>query len=259
MNKQRLFSWNVNGIRAAEKKGIIDWVKKTKPTVLAIQETKAEANQLSDSLRNIPGYTSYFNASKRRKGYSGTGIYTKEKPLDIVFGMGKQKFDQEGRLITAYYKNFVLVNCYFPNGGMGPERLQFKLEYYDAFLKYINSLRKKGNKVIFCGDVNTAHTEIDLARPKQNEKNTGFLPEEKAWLDKVVKNNWIDTFRHFYPTKKEAYSYWDMKSRARDRNVGWRIDYFFADKALVKKLTGAKIHSKVLGSDHCPVSIEAVL
>ena len=217
MKKQTLYSWNVNGIRAAEKKGIIDWVQKAKPSVLAIQETKAEADQLSDSLRNIPGYTSYFNASKKRKGYSGTAIYTKEEPVD---------------------------------------RLQFKMEYYDAFLKYINSLRKKGNKIIFCGDVNTAHTEVDLARPKENQKNTGFLPEERAWLDKVVKNNWLDTFRHFYPNKKGAYSYWDMKSRARDRNVGWRIDYFFADKELTKNLTGAKIHSKVLGSDHCPVSIE---
>jgi len=179
--------------------------------------------------------------------------------------MGNKEFDQEGRLIAVHYKDFVLFNVYFPNGGGGPHRLKYKLEFYDAFLEKIERLRKRGNpkshkgeggrKIIFCGDVNTAHEEIDLARPKQNEDNTGFLPEERAWIDEVVYSGYVDVFRHFYPNKKNAYTYWDMKTRARDRNVGWRIDYFFVSSNLVPKLKSTKILSDVYGSDHCPIVI----
>jgi len=225
------------------------------PDIFCLQETKAEKEQLSDELRSPAGYHSYFSSSQLRKGYSGVGLYSKVKPEEPIFGMGIKEFDQEGRIVGGHFRDFTLLNVYFPNGGGGPERLKYKLDFYDAFLEYIEKLRKK-RPVIFCGDVNTAHEPIDLARPKENETNTGFLPEEREWIDAVVAHGYIDTFRHFYPNKTGAYSYWDMKTRARDRNVGWRIDYFFIPQELLPRLKGANIHPKVFGSDHCPVSIE---
>jgi exodeoxyribonuclease-3 len=191
-----------------------------------------------------------------KKGYSGVAIYTKDKPDLVEFGIGVDRFDDEGRILIGHWGDFVLLNIYFPNGGGGPERLEYKLDFYDAFLEYADRLRSAGKKVIFCGDVNTAHEAIDLARAKENEKNTGFLPEERAWLDEVVNHGYIDSFRRFYPSKEGAYSYWDMKTAARDRNVGWRIDYFFVALELLPRLTGAGIMSDVYGSDHCPVWVE---
>lgn len=170
--------------------------------------------------------------------------------------MGIKKFDDEGRLLVAHFKDFVLLNVYFPNGGGGPERLKYKLDFYDAFLNYVEKLKKGGENIIFCGDVNTAHEEIDLARPKENEQNTGFLPEERAWLDEVMAHGYVDIFRHFYPIKRGMYTYWDMKTRARDRNVGWRIDYFFVSQGVLLKIKGTKILTDILGSDHCPLSLE---
>ncbi|MEK7556105.1 MAG: exodeoxyribonuclease III [Patescibacteria group bacterium] len=253
----RIISWNVNGLRAVHRKdGFLDFVKKEHPDILCLQETKASEDQLPDELRLIVGYHAYFASSKVRKGYSGVAIYTKEKPAKIEYGLGIKKFDDEGRTLVAHFKDFILLNVYFPNGGGGPDRLKYKLEFYDAFLAYIEKLRKKGKKIIFCGDVNTAHEAIDLARPKENEKNTGFLPEERAWIDEVVYHGYRDVFRHFYPNKKEVYTYWDMKTRARDRNVGWRIDYFFVSNELLPKITATKILSEVYGSDHCPVTME---
>jgi exodeoxyribonuclease III len=169
--------------------------------------------------------------------------------------MGVERFDCEGRMVTAFYDNLIVSNIYFPNGGQGPERLKYKLEYYEAFLEYIETLRKK-SPLIWGGDVNTAHEEIDLARPRENSQTTGFLPEERAWLDEVSVAGWVDTFRHFHPEKEDAYTYWDMKTRARDRNVGWRIDYLFASHDLLPRLEKATIHPNVMGSDHCPVSVE---
>lgn len=255
----RIISWNVNGLRAVAKRGDFNWVNKEKPDILCLQEVKAEADQLPAEIRDAPGYFSYFSHSKGRKGYSGVAMYTKIKPEKIEYGMGVDKYDQEGRMIVAYYKDFVLLNVYFPNGGGGPERLQYKLEFYDEFLKFINKIKNGGKSVIFCGDINTAHEEIDLARPKENDKNTGFLPEERAWLDEVVAHGYVDIYRHFNPHKKEAYTYWDMKTRARDRNVGWRIDYFFASHNILKKITGTKILSNVYGSDHCPIELDMSL
>jgi len=159
-------------------------------------------------------------------------------------------------MIIAYYKDFVLLNVYFPNGGGGPERLQFKLEFYDEFLKFIEKLRKYGKHIIFCGDINTAHEEIDLARPKENEKNTGFLPEERAWIDEVINHGYIDIFRQFHPHKKDAYTYWDIKTAARDRNVGWRIDYFFVSSDLTKKIKSVGTMEDIYGSDHCPIYLD---
>jgi exodeoxyribonuclease-3 len=252
----KLLSWNVNGLRAVHRNGYWDDFLKTKPDIFCLQETKAEPDQLVSGVRNPAGYFSYFASSKLRKGYSGVAIYSREEPEKIEYGMGIKKFDDEGRIVIAYFKKFVLLNVYFPNGGGGPERLKYKLDFYDAFLEHIEKLRKGGHKIIFCGDVNTAHEEIDLARAKENEKNTGFLPEERAWLDEVTRLGYIDTFRNLHPQKTGAYSYWDLKTRARDRNVGWRLDYFFISSDLQNKLKSAFILNNIFGSDHCPVGIE---
>jgi len=180
--------------------------------------------------------------------------------LEIFYGMGlkgeKSKLDDEGRLVGVKFKTFTLINGYYPNGGTGPDRLKYKLEFYEEFLKFILKLKAKGENVIFCGDINTAHTEIDLARPKANEENTGFLPIERAWITKVIKNNFLDIWREKNPNKKDVYTYWDQKTRSRERNVGWRIDYFFIDKKLIKKVKGIGTLQNYLGSDHCPIYLE---
>ncbi len=251
----KIISWNVNGIRAVHKKGAWDYFKQSKADIFCVQETKAEAVQLPDDLRNPPGYVSFFDHSKGRKGYSGVGIFSKEEPIKVSESIGVHSHDQEGRLLVAYYDDFVLLNVYFPNGGGGPERLKYKLEFYDHFFSFIQKLRKTTN-VIFCGDVNTAHNEVDLARPKENEKNTGFLPIERAWIDKLIEHGWVDTFRHFHPDSKDAYTYWDMKTAARDRNVGWRIDYFFVNEEFLPHVKKSEIINSVFGSDHCPILLE---
>ncbi len=250
-----IISWNTNGLRATAKQGFFTPLFENNPDVLCLQETKAEPEQLPENVRNVPGYFSYFSHPETKKGYSGVAIYTKEKPEEVFYGMGVKKLDDEGRLIGIKLKNFTIINCYFPNGGQGPERLKYKLEFYDAFLKFILKLRKKGENVIFCGDVNTAHEAIDLARPKENEENTGFLPIERAWLDKVIKNNFVDVWRNLNPDRKDVYTYWDQKTRARDRNVGWRIDYFFVDKKILSKIKNAGMLNDYYGSDHCPLWI----
>jgi len=251
----KLVSWNVNGLRAVAKKGAFSSIFETDPDIICLQETKAHPNQLPEEVRSPAGYFSYFDHSKVKKGYSGVAIFSKEKP-EKVEGIGIKKFDDEGRTLVAYFKDFVLLNVYFPNGGGGPERLKYKLEYYDEFLKFIEKLKKQGKNIVFCGDVNTAHTAIDLARPKENQENTGFLPIERAWLDKVVNKGYIDTFRFLHSDKKDAYSYWDMKTFARERNVGWRIDYFFVSESLKEKIKKAEILDNILGSDHCPILLE---
>lgn len=260
----KIISWNTNGIRATHKAGLLTPLFAThKPDIVCLQEVKAEPSQLTDDIKNIPGFSSYFAWPTTKKGYSGVAIYTKEKPKEVTLGIGIAGLDDEGRVISAFFDlstgKLVVINCYFPNGGGGPVRLKYKLDFYDAFLKYIDTLRKKGYAVIFCGDVNTAHEEIDLARPKENEEHTGFLPEERAWLDEVVTHGWIDIFRHLYPNKKDVYTYWDQKSRARDRNVGWRIDYFFVSPDLVSKVKDTKMLPEYYGSDHCPISLDLKL
>jgi len=249
-----LFSWNVNGIRAAQRKGFLDWLDKTQPDILGVQETKAHPEQLDQELLEIPGYHITW-ASAERKGYSGVALFSKEEPLSVKTGLGIDKFDAEGRTIIAEYDDFVLLNAYFPNGSRDHSRVPFKLEYYDAFLSYCEDLRSEGKSVIFCGDVNTAHKEIDLARPKQNQKTTGFLPEERAWLDEVVEAGYIDTFRDLHPDAVDVYSWWAYWGKARERNVGWRIDYFFISPDLHDSVVDAQIHMDIEGSDHCPVSL----
>lgn len=253
----RIISWNTNGLRATVKQGnFAPLFSKYKADIVCFQETKCEKDQLDDDIKNFKNYNSYFSHSKNRKGYSGVAVYSKELPEKVEYGFGIKKFDDEGRTVIVYFKKFVLINCYFPNAGINPERLKYKLEFYDEFLKFINKLKKSGKNVVFCGDVNTAHNEIDLARPKSNEHNTGFLRIERDWINKVTENDWFDIFRYFYPNKKDVYTYWDQKTRARDRNVGWRIDYFFTNKLFLKNIKSFKNLTNYPGSDHCPIMIE---
>ncbi len=258
----RIISWNVNGLRANVKKGGFDWFLNESPDIYCLQETKAHLDQLEEGIRNPEGYYSYFDHSKLRKGYSGVAVYSKLEPKKVEYGLGKPEYDQEGRLLALLYENLIkdisklaLINNYIPNGGGGPDRLEFKLKYYDQFLKYINVFQKNGYEIIFCGDINTAHKEIDLARPKENENNTGFLPIERKWLDRFIGAGYIDSFRYFNPDKTGAYTWWDMKTFARDRNVGWRLDYFFVSEGLMKRVKKVRILDNIIGSDHCPIDI----
>lgn len=249
-----MYSWNVNGLRAAHKKGFLDWLEGEKPDVLGIQETKCHPDQLDEELRNPPGYHTYW-ASAERKGYSGVALYTRQEPESVQVGVGIDEFDQEGRTIVADYGEFVFITAYFPNGSRDHSRVPYKMAYKRDFLAFCNRLREEGRSVIFCGDVNTAHREIDLARPKQNTKTTGFLPLERVWIDEVVELGYVDTFRAQNPDQTGAYTWWSYIGGARDRNVGWRIDYFFVSPDLIPQVQSAQIHPDISGSDHCPVSL----
>ncbi|MBD3265018.1 MAG: exodeoxyribonuclease III, partial [Candidatus Omnitrophica bacterium] len=241
MMRYKIISWNVNGLRAAEKKGFLDWFFREKPFALCVQETKAIPEQLTDSLREPQGYHSYFKSAERR-GYSGVGVYSKKKPLKVRYGLGVEDFDREGRVIVLEYEHFVLYNIYFPNGKMNRSRLQFKLDFYELFLEKLRGVLKERTRkaIIACGDFNTAHTEIDLARPEESSLISGFLPEERTLIDKLINMGMVDTFRVF---SKEGghYTWWNLLTAARRRNVGWRIDYFFIDKKSLPNLKNAFI------------------
>ncbi|MBU0496380.1 MAG: exodeoxyribonuclease III [Candidatus Thermoplasmatota archaeon] len=254
MKHMRLLCWNVNGIRAADKKGLFTWLTKEQPEILCLQEIKANPEQIPPHLRNTPQYHVFINSAER-KGYSGVATYTQQKPVTVKNGFGISKFDTEGRVLITEFPDFVFFNIYFPNGKKNKERLEYKLDFYNTFLAYADNLKAKGKNIIVCGDFNTAHTEIDLARPKENEKISGFLPIERAWIDTFIDHGYIDTFRYFHPEPGQ-YSWWDMKTRARERNIGWRIDYFFVNKEFISKVSDAFILQDVLGSDHCPIGIE---
>lgn len=251
---KRILSWNVNGIRAVSNKGFLEWFQKDQPDILCLQETKAHPDQLAQNLLKPGGYHSWF-ASAERKGYSGVAIYSKEKPVDVRVGLGFPEFDAEGRTLIADYGDFILYNIYFPNGKASEERLDYKMRFYEVFLQQIVDLKNQGKSIIFCGDVNTAHKEIDLARPKENETVSGFLLIEREWIDQVIQNGFIDTLREFKP-EPELYTWWDYKTRARERNVGWRIDYFFISDNLRPSLKDAYILKDITGSDHCPLGID---
>lgn len=255
--KMRILCWNINGIRAAWKKGLPDWLSSEAPDILCLQETKAQPDQLDHEIIHFEDYTSYFNAAEK-KGYSGVAIYTQHAPLRVQMGLGDPYFDTEGRVIEMEFKDFVLFNVYFPNGGRGPERVKYKLDFYDALFRRSESLRSQQKKVIICGDYNTAHKEIDLARPKENVKTSGFLPEEREWIDKIVNMGYVDTFRTFNQ-EPEWYTYWDQITRARERNVGWRIDYFFVSEEAQSMVRDARIHMQVMGSDHCPIELQLAI
>ncbi len=254
MTIYRLISWNVNGIRAIHRKGEFLPLFEEQPDIVCIQETKASADQLESDLLHVDGYTSHF-VSAEKKGYSGVAIYTKIAPKNILSGFGIERFDSEGRILIAEYDAFTLFNIYYPNGKASKERLQYKLDFYDAFLEYVQAERAKGRHVVICGDVNTAHKEIDLARPKENENVSGFLPVEREWMDRFISSGYVDTLRVFND-QPDQYTWWDYKTRARERNIGWRIDYFYVNEQFKPNLKSAFILSDVMGSDHCPIGIE---
>ncbi len=250
-NQYTFVSWNVNGIRAIEKKGFVEILQEMNADIIGIQETKAQPNQLSDNLKNIPGYTSYWHSAEK-KGYSGVAFYSRLKPVAVHYGLGIEKFDCEGRVLTLEFDSFYLLTIYFPNAGEGLKRLDYKLQFNNALEKHCKQLEKKKD-VILCGDFNVAHKEIDLKNPKNNVKNAGFTPEERRWMDGFIdRADYIDTFRMFNQ-EPEQYSWWSYRFNARSKNVGWRIDYFCVNKNAEKKVLDAKILQEVMGSDHCPV------
>jgi exodeoxyribonuclease-3 len=251
-----IYSWNVNGLRAISKKGFFDFVSEKSPDILCIQETKIQEDKLTDQLINIEGYYSYFSHADK-KGYSGTAIYSKKKPLKVEHGIGNEKFDSEGRIISAEFENFILFNIYFPNGQKDENRLNYKMKFYDALLNYLNNLKNQGKKLIICGDYNTAHNEMDIKNAKANEKYSGFLPIERAWMDKFISQGYVDTFREIHP-EEVSYSWWSYRFKAREKNVGWRIDYFFVSDNMIKDVESAEILGGVIGSDHCPIKIKII-
>jgi exodeoxyribonuclease-3 len=250
----RVLSWNVNGFRSVYRKGFLDWLQQEQPDILCLQETKADPEQLPPEVREVSGYRAHFSPAQR-KGYSGVAVYTKPKPDHQERRLGQESFDREGRLLRLDYPGFTLLNVYFPNGKASRERLLFKLAFYDHFLEYTQDLREQGRSLVICGDVNTAHKPIDLARPRQNEKTSGFLPEEREWIDRFLDQGYVDSFRLFHP-EPDQYTWWDLKTRARERNVGWRIDYFFVSRDLEPRVKAAYILPQVQGSDHCPIGLD---
>lgn len=251
----KLISWNVNGIRAVAKKNFFDYLESESPDILCIQETKAHEEQLDENLVTPKDYYTYWHSGVKR-GYSGVATFTKSKPLAMKKGTDIIAMDTEGRILMTEFQNYLLFNIYFPNGGRGEERLNFKLKFYEETLQYFESLRKKDKSLIICGDVNTAHKEIDLKNPKENGNTSGFMPIERKWIDQVVGLGYVDTFRYFYPDAVDQYSWWDMRTGARARNAGWRIDYFFVTPDLIPSLKDASIRMTVMGSDHAPVVLE---
>lgn len=246
----RFISWNVNGIRACMEKGFMDFFKEADADIFCLQETKLQEGQIE---LNLPGYYQYWNYAEK-KGYSGTALFTKEEPLTVTYGMGIEEHDHEGRVITAEYEDFYFVTVYTPNSQRELTRLDYRMKWEADFLAYLKKLEEK-KPVIFCGDLNVAHQEIDLKNPKTNRKNAGFTDEERGCMSTLLENGFIDTFRYFYPDKEGAYSWWSYMFQARAKNAGWRIDYFLASEALRERLLSAEIHAKVLGSDHCPVEL----
>ena len=253
MTETRILCWNVNGIRAVRGKGFLEWLYRESPDILCLQETKAQPEQLDKDLLEPQGYHTYWNHPER-KGYSGVAVFCKEEPLNVAYDFGAVVLDLEGRVLVTEYPEFVLFNIYFPNGKRDQERLNYKMYFYDVFLDYADSLKAEGRKLIICGDFNTAHKEIDLARPKANETVSGFLPMEREWIDKFITHGYVDTFRRFNQEPGQ-YTWWDFKSGARARNVGWRLDYFFVSENMLPAMAEAFIMPDVMGSDHCPVGI----
>jgi len=263
----KIISWNINGYRSitgqnprmtangkSSENILFEYINIENPDIICLQETKSEPSQIKPELLAPPGYYANYNWSKARKGYSGVVTFSKIQPKNYIDNIGIEEFDIEGRIIQTEYDDFTLLNIYFPNGGDGNRRVNYKLKFYDAIFDYTNKLLDKGHRLIMCGDYNTAHKEIDLARPKENEKTTGFLPEEREKLDWLIEHNWIDTFRQFNQ-EPNNYTWWDQKTRARERNIGWRIDYHFITSNLKSNLADAFIKPEVFGSDHCPVGI----
>ena len=247
----KCISWNVNGIRACVQKGFYDFFKEIDADIFCLQETKMQAGQLE---METPGYHQYFNYADK-KGYSGTAIFSKKEPINVTYGLGIDEHDHEGRVITLEFEDFYFVTCYTPNSKQQLERLEYRMKWEDDFLAYIKNLDEK-KPVIFCGDLNVAHKEIDLKNPKTNHHNAGFTDEEREKMSVILSSGFTDTFRYFYPDQEQIYSWWSYRFKAREKNAGWRIDYFITSQRLDEKLIDAKIHTEVLGSDHCPVELD---
>ena len=248
----KIISWNVNGIRSAIRKGFSEWLEREDPDILCLQETRARPSQLEGIVDLPPGYHAFWNWPSR-KGYAGVSVFTRIGPREVVKDIRAEGFDDEGRSICLDLGAFFLVNVYFPNGRSGRQRLDYKMDFYERFLKFVGTLSGKG--IVICGDVNTAHKAIDLARPKSNRYTSGFLPEEREWMDRLLGRGFVDSFRVF---NREGghYTWWDLRTGSRERNVGWRIDYFFVSESMKGLLNKAFIMSEVEGSDHCPIGIE---
>jgi len=253
----RLISWNVNGLRAAAQKGLFEWMQQANPDILCLQETKLQQANLTNTLQNVDGYTSHWSFAEK-KGYSGVATFTKHVPTNIMHGFDHERFNNEGRIITTEFDQFTLFNIYFPNGQMSEERLAYKMDFCEYALTYFDRLRDAGKSLIICGDYNIAHTPIDLKNAKQNENYSGFLPIERAWIDKLISHGYADTFRTLYPDDIK-YSWWSYRFNARATNAGWRIDYFFVTDDLIPKVKDAFILNEIAGSDHCPVGIDIEL
>ena len=251
----KIVSWNINGIRAALKKGFLEWLEQDKPDIVCLQEIKADFDTIPQQLLEMEGYHTFWHPCERKKGYSGVSILSRIQPDNVNTKIGVEDIDNEGRILELDYGAFTLYGVYFPNGSRGNMRVPYKLEFYDHLFERCRKQRAEGKRIIVCGDYNTAHKPIDLARPKENEKTTGFLPEERVKLDELVADGWLDTFREFYPDTTDEYTYWDQVTRARERNVGWRIDYHWITSNLRPSLKNAYISQEVMGSDHCPVGI----
>ncbi len=249
-----LVSWNVNGIRACVNKGFNEWVAKKKPEIVCLQEIKATEEQFQEVV-SLSKYHQYILPAEK-KGYSGVAILSKEEPVKIHYGLGIEKFDSEGRTLIAEYDDFVLINGYFPNGQRDHNRVPYKLEFYAEVLKRFKKYRKQNKNIIITGDFNTAHHEIDLANPKGNKKTTGFLPEEREWMDKYLNAGMIDTLRFFHPEKEGEYTWWTYRNNCRERNIGWRIDYFMVNQEMQNSLKACEHLPDVLGSDHCPILLQ---
>ena len=247
----KCISWNVNGIRACVQKGFYDFFSDIDADLFCLQETKMQEGQLA---MDTPGYHAFFNYAEK-KGYSRTAIFSKKEPLSVTYGIGIEEHDQEGRVITLEFEDFFFVTCYTPNSKQQLERLSYRMQWEDDFLSYIKSLDAK-KPVIFCGDLNVAHEEIDLKNPKTNHHNAGFTDEERQKMSALLDAGFTDTFRYFYPDQTDIYSWWSYRFHAREKNAGWRIDYFICSKRLNDRLQDAKIHTEILGSDHCPVELD---
>lgn len=248
---KKLISWNVNGLRACVGKNFLEFFQEIDADIFAIQESKLQEGQID---LDLPGYHQYWNYAEK-KGYSGTAVFTKEEPLSVTYGIGIEEHDHEGRVITCEYPDFYFVTCYTPNSQDGLARLPYRMTWEDAFRAYLKGLEQK-KPVVFCGDLNVAHKEIDLKNPKSNRKNAGFSDEERAKFSELLEAGFVDTFRYFYPDVEGIYSWWSYRFKAREKNAGWRIDYFCTSECLKDKLISAKIHTDVQGSDHCPVELE---
>ena len=246
----KFISWNVNGIRACMTKGFMDFFKEVDADIFCLQETKLQAGQIE---MDLEGYHQYWNYAEK-KGYSGTAIFTKKEPISVAYGIGIEEHDKEGRVITLEFDDFYFITVYTPNSQTELARLDYRMTWEDDFKKYLKKLEEK-KPVIFCGDLNVAHKEIDLKNPKTNRKNAGFTDEERAKFTELVNDGFIDTFRYFYPEMEGIYSWWSYRFKAREKNAGWRIDYFLTSASMKERLVSAKIHTEILGSDHCPVEL----